>query len=156
MNQATLKDNLHYDPLTGIFTWLKGQRKGKIAGTKHISGRYQICLNQTIYLSHRLAWLYMTNNFVPEIDHKDHNQGNNKWNNLRSVTHKENQKNQSLKQTNTSGIMGVSWSNIRQKWCAQIQHENKAYNLGRFNDFFEACCARKSALNHFGFHKNHG
>lgn len=58
--------------------------------------------------------------------------------------------------TNKTGISGVYWCKDRKKWTARISVNNKTKYLGRFDDFFEACCARKSADNTYNFHMNHG
>ena len=44
-----------------------------------------------------------------------------------------------------SGVPGVRWSIMTNKWIVRIKVRDKAEYLGSFNDFFEACCARKSA-----------
>ena len=46
MTQQELKELLHYDQDTGIFTWLKNN---KIAGTLHHKGAYQITINKKIF-----------------------------------------------------------------------------------------------------------
>ena len=62
--QKELKELLHYDPETGIFTWLVSPsskvKAGSIAGHVHLNGYRYIQVNCKRYLSHRLAWLYMT------------------------------------------------------------------------------------------------
>lgn len=85
-----------------------------------------------------------------EVDHIDGNCLNNQRNNLRVVTHAQNQKNLKRPITNTSGYKGVSWSKARQKWIAAIYH-GKMYNLGGYDTKEEA--ARKYnevAIERFG------
>lgn len=49
------------------------------------------------------------------------------------------------KKNSTSGVTGVSFDPRRCKWAAYINPQRKKVNLGRYEDFFEAVCARKSA-----------
>jgi hypothetical protein len=53
--------------------------------------------------------------------------------------------NKKLLKNNTSGIKGVSWSNARQKWIAQIEFKGKQYNLGRYEKKKDAIKVRKEA-----------
>lgn len=53
--------------------------------------------------------------------------------------------NQGMRKNNSSGKTGVSWSEDRQKWVAQICLNDKQTSLGRFDTFEEAVAARESA-----------
>ncbi|MCK4758405.1 MAG: HNH endonuclease [Candidatus Aminicenantes bacterium] len=160
ITQEKLKKLLHYDPETGIFTRListQGKKKNSIAGAKTNLGYIKIIINKKPYLAHRLAWLYMTGEWpVEDTDHIDHVRDNNRWNNLREVSRSENLKNQSMRKSNSSGITGVSWNKLRDKWKVQINLDGVRKTLLQSKDFFEACCVRKSAENRYGFHANHG
>ncbi|WP_428999737.1 HNH endonuclease signature motif containing protein [Stenotrophomonas maltophilia] len=47
-----------------------------------------------MYRQHRLAWLYMTGQWPSgEIDHINHDRSDNRWHNLRDVSHQANQQN---------------------------------------------------------------
>nr|DAH54577.1 MAG TPA: homing endonuclease [Caudoviricetes sp.] len=48
---------------------------------------------------------------------------------------------------NKSGIVGVCWDSKDNKWKAQAFQWGKVIYLGCYDDFFEACCARKGAEN---------
>ncbi len=160
LDQSYLKKLLHYNEYTGEFTWktLTSNRVhvGDISGCVRSKGYLQIQIDGHRYYAHRLAWLYVKGFFPNEIDHVDHNRSNNRFNNLRSVSPSENSRNQKLNPTNTSGVMGVDWCKGSNQWRSRIYHDNKSVHLGYFNDFFEACCARKSAQNKYSYHPNHG
>ena len=89
------------------------------------------------------------------VDHIDHNPLNNCRNNLRICTIQQNQMNLSKRKDNKSGIIGVSWDKAREKWVAQIRLNNKHIHLGRFDNFEEACKARKDAeIKYYGEYRN--
>ena len=106
--QQELKRQLHYNPETGVFTWLVSNnnriRVGDKAGAVSSGKSYcRIKINGKSYGAHRLAFFYMHGEFpLKDVDHVDGNGLNNKWLNLRQVTHQENQKNQRLRKDNTS------------------------------------------------------
>ncbi len=160
ITQKELKEVLHYDPETGVFAWIKQvsykTKIGDIAGTKHKANGYiYIIFQRKQYRAHRLAWLYMKGEWPKtEIDHDDQIRDNNKWLNLNEATSQQNKRNQSLRKDNASGVTGVS--PCKRKWRAHIQIAGKFIHLGLFIDKFEAICARMSANNKYGFHKNHG
>jgi len=160
ITQKELKKLLHYDPLTGLFIRLKatkGARVGDIAGGKEPNGYIRISVQGRRYLAHRLAWLYMTGEWPKEfIDHDDRIRDNNKWLNLNEATNQENQRNQKLLKSNTSGVTGVVFHKDRGKWSARIRITGKYLTLGYFTDKFEAICSRMSSNNKYNFHENHG
>lgn len=165
ITQDQLKEVLHYCPETGVFTWLVGghkRRAGVEAGyvDRHsISGKAyrRQWLHGRSYLTHRLAFLYMTGEFPEDqVDHKDGNGLNNAWTNLRAVSNDENQKNKRRHVNNTSGTTGVVWAKDRRKWQAGIKLNGCHKHLGRFHDKEEAIAARKAAEATYGFHENHG
>lgn len=164
ITQFHLRDVLEYDPETGVFTWLvscKWNRKGKVAGCMHTGKTgYRhifIRIDNRLYKAHRLAWLYVTGRWpVNEIDHIDHDGANNKWLNFREVTRLQNSHNQSKPSDNTSGVVGVCWHKIYNKWVARINVNRKQIFLGCFAEFSEAVSARKEAEIQYGFHSNHG
>jgi len=87
ITQSELKRVLNYDPETGIWIWkINISRKvkaGFVAGTIEPSGYKNICIYGKTYRSSRLAWFYMEG-YLPEheIDQKDRNPRNEKWDNL--------------------------------------------------------------------------
>lgn len=141
-----LKALLHYDPETGLFTWLvsKGTVKsGKIAGTVGVSGSgreyINIRLDRKQYQGHRLAWFYMTGSWPGHVvDHEDGDGLNNKWLNLREATHNQNHYNQFLNRNNKSGVKGVNWHKGCQRWRASITYEGRKIHIGLFTSLDEA------------------
>ena len=160
ITQKELTEVIHYNPLTGIFTWLidvSNIKAGSIAGSLDKgTGYIRIKLNNTQYLAHRLAWFYTYNVWPNQIDHEDHIKHHNWLLNLQDVTRLSNSRNLPLRKDNTSGVMGVNWSKVKRKWQAYITVNCKDKHLGFFVDKFEAICTRKSAEIAYNFHKNHG
>ena len=163
LTQERLKELLHYNPDTGIFTWISNSGSGrgntykKIAGNMRPDGYRGICVEGKTYLSARLSYFYMTGSWPDEfIDHLNHERDDNRWCNLRAVSGHENRINKKLKKDNKSGIHGVYYverDGRLPKWVARIK---AAETLGQFDTLFDACCARKSAEHKLGYHVNHG
>lgn len=64
------------------------------------------------------------------VDHIDHNGLNNTRGNLRTATRAQNAFNSRKKHTNTSGFIGVRWSQACKKWGAHIKINGKSVSLG--------------------------
>jgi len=156
MEQAALKKKLHYEPLTGIFTW---NDTNKRAGNQHHSGYRRIRFMDKEVREHKLAWLYMTGHMPTskeEIDHNNHIRNDNRWTNLNLGTKQDNQKNASKRKDNTSGCTGVSWNKQKQAWRAYINTGEEIAHLGCRTEWWDAVCLRKSAETKYGYHNNHG
>ena len=160
VTQERLKELLDYDSNTGMFRRKAsrgGRLKGTIAGTEHGNGYWKIRIDGRTYFAHRLVWLYITGKWPKnQIDHIDHCRYNNRFENLRAVTHQENGKNQKLRTTNTSGAMGVSWDKTRNKWAVAIKIKSKLIHLGRYKTKSKAISIREMAEILYDFHENHG
>lgn len=65
-----------------------------------------------------------------EIDHRDNDQSNNRWNNLREATRHQNNRNKPKTRANTSGYKGVSFHKTSGLWTAFITLNGNAKNLG--------------------------
>lgn len=147
ITQARLKELVVYETLTGSFRWAlarPGVRVGAIAGCAGgPNGSVVIRLDRQLYLAHRLAWLYMTGEWPePEVDHRDGDEGNNVWTNLREATRSEQLQN-TRDRPNSSGYRGVS--RFRDRWQACICINGKRMHLGHFTDPAEAHAAYLSA-----------
>jgi hypothetical protein len=98
--------------------------------------------NATIYL-HRLVMGDFDDTL--EVDHINSNGLDNRKQNLRICNHQQNQSNMKKFIDNKSDITGVFWDSVNTKWVATLTNNNKAYNLGRFNDKDEAITYRLMA-----------
>lgn len=161
LTQARLKELLHYNPDTGVWTWIvsKGAaRSGKRAGAfSKISGYRQIAIDDKDHYEHRLAFLYLEGELPSDhTDHINRKKDDNRWQNLRRVTCQENQRNRKLQSNNTSGFQGVCWKKSEKRWVSRIIVDKKTIELGRFRDKSDAIEARKAAEIEHGFHPNHG
>lgn len=80
-----------------------------------------------------------------QIDHINGNRVDNRIENLRDVSHSENQHNHKTPENNTSGFTGVGWHAPLQKWVSRIKVNNRTLHLGYFENLEDAVKARKMA-----------
>lgn len=141
-----LHEVLTYWPETGDFYWTNSSRpgwNGKRAGSPSSGGYLQILVDGRPHRAHRLAWLYMTGAWPElEVDHRDRDRTNNRWDNLRLSTDSQQCRNRSTTRLNTTGILGVS--RTRAGWRVQITTWQGIRISEYYADLFEAVCRRKS------------
>jgi len=146
LTQDRLRELLHYDPDTGVFTWRVFRcgraMPGAVAG--RVSGAYW-CINidGATFKASRLAWLYMTGS-MPEniVDHRDTDKLNNRWKNLRDIPQARNLQNQRKAQAdNLLGVLGVTHHPKNNKFQARITLDKKTRSLGYFKTAEEAHAA---------------
>lgn len=154
-----LRELLHYDPETGIFTWrvsaANSVKVGDVAGCSNGNGYLRLRLQSRLYHAHRLAWLYVYGEWPKgQIDHINRDRSDNRISNLREVTNKQNAQNSSKPSNNTSGHPGVYWYKQSSKWQAKITHNQKHIHLGCFATIEDAIAARKAGeLKYWGHHR---
>ncbi len=153
ITQKRLKEVIHYNPGTGVFTWriqansttVAGKRAGTIwrsKGRKKQQQYRQISVDGKIYREHQLAFLYMKGSFPGKhVDHKNLDSLDNRWLNLRAATNGQNLANTEVWASNTSGAKGVSWVKAKRKWRASINWEKRYLFLGYFDNLEEAARA---------------
>lgn len=162
ITQSELKEAIHYEPETGLFFWRSNRANNKIkigdiAGSITFKGYITISVKNTQYRAHHLAWFYIHGEWpIDRLDHINQIRCDNRILNLREVNNSENLKNKTRYKNNTTGISGVYWHSRDEVWQPKINLDGRQVHLGYFNDFFEACCARKSAEVKFEYHENHG
>jgi hypothetical protein len=158
INQEYLKSRFNYNPETGEFVCIKSFHKrfiGKKVGSFDSKGYLRLNLHGKFYFIHRLAWLYMTGSWPEEmIDHIDHNQSNNKWNNLRQANRSQNMMNGIKHKDNKSGIKGVNWHSSVGMWRAKIQYNGKEIDLGHYDSKEAAARAYANAV--VWYHNEYG
>lgn len=103
-----------YNPYTGILSYRNAPNRkpfllGKAVGTLRDDGYLVTKICQKPLLVHRVVWFFVTGCWVEEIDHDNRIRNDNRWMNLIEVTHWENSQNIPLKDTHTSGVIGVCY-----------------------------------------------
>jgi len=159
VTQEYVKKVLHYNPETGIFTWLatcsNRAVKGSIVSCTDPHGYICLRVNNVNVRAHRLAYLYIVGKWPDNyIDHINGNTSDNRWVNLRHVTSAVSSKNKGICKRCRFGLMGIDIAHG--KYRVRIRDKGKEVHLGLYVDFFEACCARKSAESKYNYHPNHG
>lgn len=156
MTQDELRSLLSYEPLTGVFTWLKcgrSFRNGSRAGTQDDRYRF-IRIGGKDYSEHRLAFIYMTGAYPAMIDHINRDVFDNRWANIKSTDSSGNHKNVSIRSDNQTGIAGIYLSK-HGYWLAHVSTDDRVVQR-RFNNLFEACAFRISFINSLGYSHDHG
>jgi hypothetical protein len=167
----------NYDDSTGILTrnhvdakWYKvastckrdnsmyaGKEAGFLETDRHGKKYRKVKFKGTAFFVHRIIWLIKTGSMPSkEIDNINGNGLDNRWVNLREVSHKTNGMNMNKSKANKSGFTGVSFSKAKNKWVAQIRANGKQTYLGAYASLSEAIAARKAANIIHGYHVNHG
>lgn len=143
-----LREILHYDPETGLFTWCAHTTPrhrttgGQIAGRRQSRGYIQITIDGRCYVAHRLAWFYITGSWpAAEIDHINGIRDDNRFVNLREATRAQNMANSRRLHSNTSGFKGVSFDKRDGRWRAYIRGNQRRHHLGSFDTPEEAHAA---------------
>ena len=134
LTQSRLKELLHYNADTGVFTWLVASRSrkvGQVAGSDN-KGYRLIKIKGKSYRAHRLAWLYVHGKLPDnDIDHINGVRDDNRIANMRDVTNSVNGQNRKLaNKGSVTGLLGVSKS--RKGFKSQIRLEGKQVYLGTY------------------------
>jgi hypothetical protein len=144
----TLNSLLVLDESTGFLFWKRGPFRGRRADHIYSSGRFRVRLwlngGQVFFAAHRIIWKMVNGRDpIPEVDHIDRNHGNNRPENLREATRRENCRNMGRKITRRNGGVYPSKSG---RYRAQISIHNKSVFLGTFPTEAEARAAVLAAL----------
>ena len=156
----------HFSSTKASTVWHK-RFAGKVCGsansTKYRSSHLRVGLKigskVKLFLCHRLVWALHNNHFPnKQIDHINGVPYDNRIENLREVTNKENSKNSAMYRHNTSGITGVCWDNTIEAWrVSGGGHSSGTFEyLGITKDKFEAVCIRRSWEVYNNYSPRHG
>ena len=145
LTQKRLCEVLNYDPATGVFTWTKGRRKGKVSGTSHDErGLLKVAIDGERHLLHRLAWLWMMGTMCRwSVEHVNGDHRDNRWSNLREGDRGQKRQHQAPwnEPTKTRGVFKVG--NLFE---ATVEAQGRVFNLGSFASEAEAGAAVTVAL----------
>lgn len=143
LTHEILKYQIHYDPLTGVFTRLKSMSvRGKL-GVIELKLRKSFCaeiaINAKLYKAHRLAWLYVHGVWPSgSIDHVNRNPLDNRIENLRECSLSQNQMNKGVIKNSTTGFKGVTYHISNKCYQARCKVKGKSHFLGSFATAIEA------------------
>ena len=128
-----LNEHLFY--YEGHLWWVKPTARavkvGQQFGTKHNRGYRQGRINSKLYLEHRLIWLLHYGEWPNEIDHINGDKSDNRIENLRDLTHKQNMLNQGSRK-GTSKHRGIFWSKDHSKWRVKFCIDGIYHHIGLF------------------------
>ena len=107
---------------------------GRVAGSLNSRGYRLIGIDGKQYRAHRLAWLWMFEEWpAGGLDHADLSPDHNWIDNLQPATPSENNANQRCRRGTRSGRKGVSLYQPKPKWQARIYKNGKCFFLGYFD-----------------------
>ena len=168
--QDYLLRRLRYEHETGFLFWRTIEViswKNASWNTKYAQKQALASLNKYGYLhgsfenrslyTHRVVWKMLHGTEPLYIDHVNSVKTDNRIENLRSVTARQNQRNMKLQSRNKSGVVGVCFCNTRMLWLASIRDDvGVNRRLGSFQSFDDAVACRKEAELRYGYHHMHG
>lgn len=151
MDQETLRKILRYDSNTGYFYWIESRHlieEGQRAEIDRGDGYLSIYYEGRYHRAHRLAWIYIHGEISARvlIDHINCIRSDNRIENLRLCSRKENPQNaRAPRSHNKTGFLGVSLDKSSGKYVASIHANGKKRTIGRYATPEEASAAYLAA-----------
>lgn len=140
--RAAALDRFEYNPITGnvvLKKWVNGYTKdavGKpINSSATSSGYYNVRLLGNKFRLHRIIWLMQTGEMPDVIDHRNRVRSDNRWDNLRDRTHRNNV-------VNTSGY---TW-NIQEDILEDSVSYRIRFSLGGSHQHICSTKSREAAI----------
>ena len=116
---------------------------GDKIGNKTQNGYIQSQIRGVKFLVHRAIFL-LHHGYLPSlVDHIDRNPLNNNIDNLREASKRENANNTGVPKNNKSGVKGVSWCKINNKWVVRYKIGGKYLFCGYFINKSDAIIKRR-------------
>lgn len=146
------------DHFKSVVSWKKWNTRfaGKEVGYVGPRGYRAVYFKGKIVKAHRLIWLHVYGRWpLGDIDHINGDRSDNRIDNLRDVSRKDNARNRARNCNNSSGVTGVHLNQYG-KWAAYITAGHRVKHLGEFTTLEEATMVRKLAEQREGYHQNHG
>lgn len=128
---------LEYHPGVG-FTWVKPRqhriKAGSPAGSTDKLGYRWIKFRGRLYGVHQLVF-FLEKGRWPKgfVDHANGKPGDNRIENLRECTNRQNKQNIGIMRTNTTGFPGVSFHRTCGRYIARIRNHSRLIHLGYFD-----------------------
>jgi hypothetical protein len=151
LDAVRLREVLHYDPVSGVFTWKVNTARlklvGKRAGYVGPDGYRVIRIYTTSFAAGCLAWLFMTGKWpTEEVDHKNLIKSDDSWHNLREATKANNIHNRRFK-----GKYKGTRKTANGRWQAMVYFSGRYYYFGTHKKRIDAARAYDSgAIKLFG------
>lgn len=122
-----------------------------VATYKMPNGYLRVGLKGKRYYAHRVIFT-MFKGYMPQfVDHINNDRSDNRIENLREATNKENNRNRGKVVRTSSKYKGVSWRKDRCKWSAKIKMNGKSKSLGcYFSEESAALAYNREAVKMFG------
>lgn len=139
---------LNKTPARWWFTWNTTRGRvvaGTVAGELYNKSYWRVRYNGKGYLAHRLVWLHETGTWpTGQIDHINGNRADNRFTNLREVTHLQNSQNRLAQKNSITGVKGVS-PRSSGRFRASISVDGTKINLGAYDTVADAAHAYLTA-----------
>jgi hypothetical protein len=139
-----------FDYKDGNLFWKVDRKGNKVKGKqanrlKKSNGYQEVTINKKNLYAHRVIFMMIHGRWPEQIDHIDGNRSNNLIDNLREANNAQNNRNTSLRSTNTTGFKGVSYYTSIKRYVAKITVNYKSIHIGCFDTPEEANEAYKKA-----------
>lgn len=149
IDESNVKDIFDYNAESGELSWKinasPNARRGDLIKYKDKDGYLIVRYKRKAYKAHRVIWLFVAGSWPTDtIDHINGIRDDNRRHNLRDVPYKVNLQNiNNVRGRNR--CVGVYYSN--NTYLASLTRNGCYKYLGRYVDWFDAVCARKSYEN---------